>query len=160
MAGNYFVNIKAAKQGELKGESGKNPTNIPIFGFQSEIISPRDPQSGLPTGKRIHKPITIYKEWGVISPQLLSALANNENLPSVAITEVRTNAQGKESVYMEIHLTNATISGIQIEPQRSENQPFFTKNEIEAVSFTYQKIEVTNKVSSVTAVDDWEISVT
>lgn len=30
--------------------------------------SARDPQSGLPTGQRMHKPIVIVKEWGASSP--------------------------------------------------------------------------------------------
>ena len=34
------------------------------------IVSPRDAASGLPTGKRMHKPMTIIKEWGAASPKL------------------------------------------------------------------------------------------
>lgn len=34
------------------------------------IISPRDSASGLPTGKRQHKPMTFVKEWGAASPEL------------------------------------------------------------------------------------------
>ena len=34
------------------------------------IVSPRDAASGLPTGKRMHKPMTIVKEWGAASPKL------------------------------------------------------------------------------------------
>ena len=30
----------------------------------AEIASPRDAASGLPTGRRMHKPISITKEWG------------------------------------------------------------------------------------------------
>ena len=30
----------------------------------------RDPQSGLPTGKRMHKPLSTAKEWGPASPAL------------------------------------------------------------------------------------------
>lgn len=35
-----------------------------------QIVSPRDAASGLPTGKRMHKPMVITKEWGASSPQL------------------------------------------------------------------------------------------
>ena len=34
------------------------------------IASPRDAASGLPTGKRQHKPFTFVKEWGPATPQL------------------------------------------------------------------------------------------
>jgi hypothetical protein len=33
-----------------------------------EIVSPRDPQSGLPTGKRMHKPMVITKELDAAAP--------------------------------------------------------------------------------------------
>lgn len=36
------------------------------------VISPRDAASGLPTGKRQHKPMTITKELDKSSPQLFS----------------------------------------------------------------------------------------
>lgn len=36
------------------------------------ITSPRDAASGLPTGKRQHKPMTIVKEWSKSTPQLFS----------------------------------------------------------------------------------------
>ena len=36
------------------------------------ITGPRDASSGLPTGKRMHKPITVVKEWGAASPQLMA----------------------------------------------------------------------------------------
>lgn len=38
--------------------------------FEQEIVSPRDAASGLPTGKRMHKPFTITKELDKSSPVL------------------------------------------------------------------------------------------
>jgi len=38
--------------------------------FEQEIVSPRDAASGLPTGKRQHKPFTITKELDKSSPVL------------------------------------------------------------------------------------------
>lgn len=34
------------------------------------VVAPRDAASGLPTGKRTHKPMTIVKEWNASSPKL------------------------------------------------------------------------------------------
>jgi type VI secretion system secreted protein Hcp len=155
MATYFTLSVKAAKQGDLNGESGRKRNLIPILGFRSEVTSPRDPSSGQASGKRIHKPIVVYKEWGVISPQLFQALVTNENLPVVVIDEFRTNPRGIEAVYMEIRLINAQVASIVVEPQRVEDQPVWTNKEIEAVSFTFQKIEIENKASKVTAVDDW-----
>lgn len=38
--------------------------------FEQEIVSPRDAASGLPTGKRMHKPFVITKELDKSSPLL------------------------------------------------------------------------------------------
>jgi bacteriocin-like protein len=38
---------------------GVGPSQAILFGASTPIDSPRDPQSGLPTGKRMHKPISV-----------------------------------------------------------------------------------------------------
>jgi len=38
---------------------GVGPSQAILFGASTPIVSPRDPQSGLPTGKRMHKPISV-----------------------------------------------------------------------------------------------------
>jgi type VI secretion system secreted protein Hcp len=156
MANSFFLSVKGAKQGDLKGETGKDRKKIPILGFSYAVQSPRDPATGQATGKRQHKPVTVFKEWGVVSPQLFEALVTNENLTSVIIDEMRTDPAGKEVVYMEIRLTNAALTEISIDPERSDDPPFWANKEIERISFVFQKIEIENKVSKTTASDDWE----
>ncbi|WP_194792073.1 type VI secretion system tube protein TssD [Pseudomonas sp. UFMG81] len=34
---------------------------VMVQGFEHEVIIPRDPQSGQPTGQRVHKPVKITK---------------------------------------------------------------------------------------------------
>ena len=159
MAGTFFISIKGTKQGQFKAEIGKDATDIPIFGFSYGVTSPRDPASGLATGKRQHKPVTIYKEWGVCSVQIFAALVTNETLTPVIIREVRTGPDGKEATYMEIRLTNAAISGLQVDPQRLDDAPVWTDHEIEQVSFTFEKIEIENLLSKSSASDDWDARV-
>ncbi len=156
MPNTFFISIKGKKQGEFKRETGKNPTEIPILGFSFGVTSPRDPTSGQATGKRQYKPITIVKEWGAVSVQLFLALVTNEVLSPVVIREMRTDPAGKEEIYMEIRLTNATLSSIQVDPQRLDDEPVWTGHEIESVSITFEKIEIENHLNNSTAVDDWE----
>src|SRR6476660_8769187 len=59
------------KQGVFQGSNG--PT-IPINAIGHEIISPRDAASGLPTGKRQHKPFVITKQIDKSTPLFLNAL--------------------------------------------------------------------------------------
>ena len=39
-----------------------------VINFEQEVVSPRDAASGLPTGKRMHKPFVITKELDRSSP--------------------------------------------------------------------------------------------
>ena len=117
-------------------------TPIDLTGFTHAIISPRDPASGLPTGKRQHQPITITKELDKTSPLLLKAITTNENLTSVLIGLLR-NGQPVAT----IKLTNANISA------------YVTHGTTESWSFTYQKITWTWLDGGITAEDDWEAPV-
>lgn len=150
----YTLSVKGSRQGDFTGETGKNQTRIPVFGFNFGVNISRSSSTGQATGKRQYKPITVLKEWGVISPQLFQALITNEHLISVVIDELRTDPQGKEEIYMQIRLTNAFVAGIDVEAERLEDQPVFSGREIEQVSFTFEKIEIENEVSKVVAVDD------
>jgi type VI secretion system secreted protein Hcp len=156
MANRFYLSVKGNKQGDLKRDKGKNQTKIPILGFSYAINTPYDIATGQPTGKRQHKPITVYKVWGEISPQLFEAQVSNEVLTSVIIDEMRINPQGKKEVYMEIRLTNASIVEIQIEPGRSDDPPAWMDHEIERISLVFEKIDIENKVSKAAAEDDWE----
>ncbi|KEA24206.1 hypothetical protein BH79_29030 [Pseudomonas aeruginosa C0324C] len=49
------------------------------------MIIPRDPQSGQPTGQRVHKPVVITKVFDKASPLLLAALTSGERLTKVEI---------------------------------------------------------------------------
>src|SRR5215207_5809794 len=97
------VDATLAVKGQQQGDFSTTP--LPIGGLTHEIVSPRDAASGLPTGKRQHKPFVITKEIDKTTPLLLNALVNNENLVTVkvAITD------GTSNTIMTIQLTNANI---------------------------------------------------
>lgn len=46
---------------------------------ESLVISPRDAASGLPTGKRQHRPLTVTKELDKASPKLAEAVCRSHN---------------------------------------------------------------------------------
>jgi len=123
--------------GHTQGPFSQTP--IDVTAISHEIVSPRDPASGLPTGKRQHKPIVITMEWGASTPLFLNALTNNENLTSVLIGLLRDGKQ-----VATIQLVNASVSQFD---QHGENV---------TVQFTYQKITWTWIDGGVTAQDDWE----
>jgi type VI secretion system secreted protein Hcp len=123
--------------GQKQGQFSQAP--IEVTAISHEIVSPRDPASGLPTGKRQHKPIVITMDWGASTPLFLNALTQNENLTSVLIGLLRNGKQ-----VATIQLTNASISQFD---QHGENV---------TLQFTYQKITWTWVDGGITAQDDWE----
>ena len=128
-----------ARQGAITGDGPGG--SIVLVGSSHAVISPRDAASGLPTGKRQHKPFTIVKEWDRSTPLLLKALVDNENLTSVTFTFTRGTPAAP---YMTVRLTNASVA--------SRTQTGGT----EEISFTYQKIVWTWVDGGITAEDDWE----
>jgi type VI secretion system secreted protein Hcp len=157
MAQKFYVTIKAAKQGTLKGQgSGREKDKIPGVAFSYGVESPRDAASGLPSGKRRHKPVVITKEWGAASPQLFQAAVTNEVLTSVLIEFLSTNSLGKEEVNYTVELTNVSISGFEGSLHLGENAgPIVDTRELERITLEFQKITVTSVTGGTTATDDW-----
>src|SRR3954471_12420169 len=111
MALNAYLKLKGQRQGEIKGsvtQKGREDS-IMVIAVSHEIISPRDAASGLPTGKRMHKPFVITKELDKSTPMLYKVLAHNENITSLSLDFFRPNQQGVEKVVYTVKLTNANI---------------------------------------------------
>ncbi|WP_458024188.1 type VI secretion system tube protein TssD, partial [Pseudomonas aeruginosa] len=72
----------------------------------------RDPQSGQPTGQRVHKPVVITKVFDKASPLLLAALTSGERLTKVEIQWYRTSAAGTQEHYYTTVLEDAIIVDI------------------------------------------------
>jgi type VI secretion system secreted protein Hcp len=116
MALNAYLKLTGQKQGKIKGGTtkgkGKSSDIIEIVEFNFGLESPRDEHSGLPTGKRQHKPIVIVREVDAASPLLYQALCTNESFTSAVLSFARPSGSGKHSTIQTIELTNATIREI------------------------------------------------
>ncbi len=158
MALNAYLKLTGEAQGEVKGSctQADREDSIEVFGFNHEVLSPRDAASGLPTGKRQHKPLVITKAMDKATPLLMNILVNNENITVWEIKFFRPSRTGTEEFYYSIELENANICSIrpeQLNNKYPENMPHEVR---EHVSFTYQKIIWTWQDGGVTAEDDWE----
>src|SRR6185436_3328659 len=119
MALNAYLKLKGQKQGDISGsvtQKGREKS-IMVIAVSHEVVSPRDPASGLPTGKRMHKPFVITKELDKSSPLLYSALVNNENIPSweLQFWTPQLNPQGgtgQEKQHYTVKLLNANIASL------------------------------------------------
>jgi type VI secretion system secreted protein Hcp len=149
----YFTAV-GKKQGAFKGDGLKtkgHELQMQALTFDYGIVSPRDVATGLPSGKRQHKPVVISKEWGPSMPQFLAAIANNEQLTKVTLEFWDTDPAkgGGQRLHFVVTLTNANVSEVR---QRLANDLL-----TEDLSFTFQKIEVADKVGNTIFTDDWSL---
>jgi type VI secretion system secreted protein Hcp len=166
-----YLSLEGATQGPIsKGAfTTQSVGNIYQEGHEDEILVeafnhivtvPTDPQSGQPTGQRVHKPLTITKVFDKASPLIYTALTTGEKLPKVEVKWYRTSPEGKQEHYFTIKLEDAIITNINSRMPNCQDpgQAHFTH--LEDVSFTYRKITWTHEVGGTSGTDDWRNPVT
>jgi type VI secretion system secreted protein Hcp len=163
MALNAYLKLTGQKQGDVKGsvtQKGREG-KIMVIAVNHEIVSPRDAASGLPTGKRQHKPFVITKELDSSTPLLFNALVNNENIISWELQfftphiQAGSGAGGMEVNHYTVRLTNANISDIKSIMLNNKNPDMMKFIEYEEVAFTYQKIDWIWVNGNIVASDSW-----
>ena len=158
MALNAHLKIVAEKQGAILGsvtQKGREGS-IQVIAAMHEIVSPRDPASGRPTGKRVHKPFVVTKVLDRSSPLLYNVLCNNENIKSFELSFYTPDKTGIERQHYTVRLENANISSIIFRMPNTRNKIASQLPEREEVAFTYQKIVWTWNEGGISADDDWE----
>jgi len=161
MALNAYLKLSGKTQGEIKGsvtQSGREDS-IMVIAYSHEVVSPRDAASGLPTGKRQHKPLTITKEIDKSTPLLMNVLTNNEQISKWELRFWQPSPTGQEVQHYTIELENASIASIRSEMLNNKYAENMQHKEREHVAFCYQKITWTWMDGGITAQDDWEAPV-
>ncbi|HWW29664.1 MAG TPA: type VI secretion system tube protein TssD [Steroidobacteraceae bacterium] len=155
-AADIYCTVMGTKQGKFQGDPGVrgDPTQILVYALTEDLKVPFDASSGLSTGRRQHSPLTIVKELDKSSPQFFLAAVTNETLKSVTCTLYRASGGGGMTrAYYKIALTNATV--VEIANSGDGVNGSAQGDERERISFTYQKIELTDLDSNTYAFDDW-----
>lgn len=141
---NKFLKLQGQTQGIIKGSvtlPGKEDS-ISVISISHELVSPRDPATGLPTGKRQHKPLAIVKLIDRSTPLLYRALVTNEKITTLNLAFYVTPPGGQEVKQFTIDLVGAYISSINQVKQNSNSTPELMKfAEYEEISFTYGTIK-------------------
>jgi type VI secretion system secreted protein Hcp len=158
---NGYLRMKGQKSGDVKGgvtQKGREGT-IAVVAVSHEILSPRDPASGLPAGRRMHKPIVITKELDQSTPVLYGMLVSNENITDWVLQYFSPNRAGaeigSEAQNFTIRLTNASITDIRLTKPLTWSPDLAKLPDYQEISFAYQKIEWTWVQGGITATDDW-----
>jgi type VI secretion system secreted protein Hcp len=156
-----YLRVVGTKQGEIRGsvtQKGREG-RIAVIAVSHEIISPRDAESGMATGKRQHKPIAITKEVDRASTGLRTMLIGNEAAKEWELQFFRPVPTGQETQYLTIRLTNAVIASIEMTMPNNKRADSAGLETYEEVEFVYQKIEWTWVDGGLTAMDDWMAAV-
>jgi type VI secretion system secreted protein Hcp len=147
----FLLEIKFQTQGKIKGSSTKGQGNsnsshgLPCHSFNYEVETQYDAASGLPTGKRNHKRVTIVREVDSASPLLLHACATNEGFTSATLSFSRpSKGSGKETVYQTIELTNGAITGVRLTtPRLGKNLGAIAHgSKLESITLDYEELTV------------------
>lgn len=162
MAHSAYLSLKGQKHGEIKGsvyQKGREG-KIAVIASSHEIVSPRDPVNGHPTGKRMHKPFVITKELDKSSPLLYSVLCNNENITEWVLefwtSQINPKSgAGNEVQHYTVKLENANIASINFRMPNTRNPDLSKYPEYEEVAFTYEKITWTWKDGGIEVEDNW-----
>lgn len=152
-----YLTVEGQQQGKIdgstkvKGHEGK----ILVQAVEHLVEIPKSPQTGLPTGKRVHGPMTLTKEIDKSSPKLFQALTSGEQLKTVRFEYMRISPKGTEENYYSVALENAILTNIRSWTPNclvSENQQI---GHMEDISLTYEKITWTYEPDGIEAEDSW-----
>jgi len=132
---------------------------ILVQGFAHDVTIPRDPQSGQPTGQRIHKPLMISKVFDKSSPLIFSALTSGETLTKCRLEWYRTSSSGTQEHYFTIELEDAIVVDVQSRMPNCQDPEHAHFTHLEDVFFSYRKITWTHEVAGTSASDDWRAPV-
>ncbi len=150
-------------QGALTSDSVGNiwqeghEDEVLIQAFNHTVTIPKDPQSGQPTGQRVHQPLVITKVYDKSSPLLYNALTSGELLSKVQVKWYRTSPEGKQEHYFTHELEDAIIVDIKAHMPNCQDPSQANFTHLEDVAFTYRKIIWKHEVGGTEGDDDWRV---
>ncbi len=122
-----------------------------------EVYIPRDIQTGLPTGKRVHRAVTVTKVFDKASPKLYQALCTGERMSDVTFKFYRIAPTGNEEHYFTIKLQDAIVVSAKpwipncLDPSKESLM------HMEDISFTYSHITWTWEPDGIESEDRWQV---
>lgn len=165
-----YMSIKGASQGDITsgaftadsvGNSWQegHEDEFMVQALKHNVTIPRDPQSGQPSGQRVHGPLQVTKIFDKSSPLLANALTSGELLTECEIKFYRTSTEGKQEHYFTIKLIDAILVDMQAEMPNCQDPAMASFGHLEHLQFTYRAIEWTHEVAGTSGADDWRAPV-
>ena len=152
-----YLTVEGEKQSAIEGSvqvKGHEKT-ILVQAVDHTIDIPRSPQTGLPTGKRVHGAMTVTKEIDKSSPKLFQALTSGEQLKTVMLEFYRISKDGTEEKYYTVKLEKAILTSMKSWTPNCLDPDNRQMGHMEDISFTYEKIVWTFTPDGIEAEDSW-----
>ncbi|EJT84600.1 Hcp family type VI secretion system effector [Pseudomonas asiatica] len=161
-----YIKITGQTQGNITAGAftSESVGNVFVEGHEDEILVqeikhqitvPKDPQSGQPTGQRLHKPFIFTSSLNKATPLMYAALSSGERLTTVEVKWYRTSVEGKQEHFFTTKLEDATIVDIQTTLPHAQNKENADFTQLVEVSMAYRKISWTHVTVGTEGSDDW-----
>ncbi len=151
------MTMEGEQQGNIEGScemQGREGTML-VEAFNHEVRIPRDLQSGLSTGKRVHNALSVVKVFDKASPKIYQAMCTGEHLKNVTIKWYRIDPNGQEQHYFTHTLEDAIVVSVRPWMPNCLDPKTEGYTHMEEVSYTYKKIRWTWEVDGVESEDSW-----
>lgn len=166
MAQPAYIKIEGSTQGLITSGATTEASigNRYQEGHEDEIMAqevehnikvPTDPQSGQPSGQRVHAPFVFTCSLNKAVPLLYNALTTGEKLPKVEVHWFRTSTSGGPEHYFTTLLEDAIITNISLVMPNAQEQSNNDKTELFKVSLNYRKITWEHTAGGTSGSDDW-----
>jgi type VI secretion system secreted protein Hcp len=144
-------------EGESTISSMEREGTIECSSFGENGYTPIDAATGLPSGRRQHRPITITKRIDKSSPLLWKAWTNNEPVSKAEFMFFRPAAggSGAEEKFLTIMLEGGTIASMSVVSMDAIAAGEDAPPVMDSVTFTFQTITWTYENNGATHTDTW-----
>lgn len=160
-----YLTIEGATQGPISQGAGTfdsitndwqtgHEDEIMVEAFDHAIITPRDPQSGNPTGTRIHQPFKFTCTLNKAVPLLYNAMVKGELLTTVELKWYRTQAS-EQVHFFTTALEEALIVEIVCKKPHVKAPDTQDFTQLVEVSMSYRMITWEHVVAGTSGSDDW-----
>ncbi|SDV47142.1 Hcp family type VI secretion system effector [Chitinasiproducens palmae] len=152
-----YLTLEGQNQGKIEGSTKVqgHEGKILVQAVDHVIEIPKSPQTGLPTGKRVHGAMTVTKEIDKSSPKLYQALTSGEQLKDVKLEFYRISPKGTEEKYYTVKLENAILTSMKSWTPNCLDPNNRQMGHMEDLAFTYEKITWTYEPDGIEAEDSW-----
>ncbi|WP_299011529.1 Hcp family type VI secretion system effector [uncultured Shewanella sp.] len=123
--------------------------------FKHVVTVPTDPQSGQPSGQRVHKPFIFTVALNKAVPLMYNALSTGEKLNKVVLNWYRTSIEGKQEHFFSTTLEGATIVDINCHMPHCQDPTQADFTQLVQVSLAYRKIDWDHTSAGTSGSDDW-----